>query len=219
MSSFSKRLSVERRLDTPRGPVLIRGALPPSILSDLTLDPSLRMFRPPDQQKQALLTIAAQPQGAVVAATSSSTIIGYATFHPPDGDCRWAVPDLPVLELGALEVAAGWRFMRIGRNVLETAFSADVMEEWIVFSTEYCWHWDLEATRLSVWEYRKLLYAILKNVGLLLVPTDDPEIAAHPANMLTVRCGARVPPAACEEFLKLARGRRQESAPSATKFT
>ncbi|MDI6872017.1 MAG: N-acetyltransferase [Bacillota bacterium] len=206
MSSLGERLSVERLLDTPRGQVLIRGALPPSALVRLTLDPSLRMFRPPDQQKQALLAIAAQPLGAVVAATFEETVIGYATFHPPDSHCRWATPGLPVLELGALEVAAGWRFMRIGRNVLETAFSADVLEEWIVFSTEYCWHWDLEATRLSVWEYRKLLYAILENVGLVMVPTDDPEIAAHPANMLTVRCGARVDPAACQAFLALARG-------------
>jgi acetoin utilization protein AcuA len=164
------------------------------------------MFRPAEQQKRALLAIASQPQGAVVAAIWEDTVVGYATFHLPDPSCRWANVGLPVLELGALEVASAWRFMRIGRTILEAAFSADVLEEFIVFSTEYCWHWDLEATRLSVWEYRKLLYAILENVGLVALPTDDPEVMAHPANMLTVRCGAQVPPTAYEAFRELARG-------------
>lgn len=206
MSNLRELLSVERLLVTPRGPVVVRGALAPDTLARLEMDPSLHMFRPPEQQKQALIAIAAQPLGAVVGAIWEERIIGYATFHLPDAHCRWAGSGLPVLELGALEVAAEWRFMRIGRTVLEVAFSAGLWEDWIVYSTEYSWHWDLEATRLSVWEYRKLLYAILENVGLVLTPSDDPEIASHPCNMLTVRFGKRVPQESCEGFRRLAVG-------------
>jgi acetoin utilization protein AcuA len=150
------------------------------------------MFRPPEQQKQALVKIASLPQGAVFAAVNEAAVIGYCTFHPPDRDSRWTGCGLPVLELGALEVASDWRFMRIGRNVLEVAFSPGWLEDLIVVSSEYSWHWDLEATRLSVWQYRKLLYAILENVGLIRIPTDDPEVMSHPANMLTVRFGSHI---------------------------
>ncbi|MGE5508517.1 MAG: hypothetical protein ACM3RP_08570 [Chitinophagales bacterium] len=196
----------ERTLETPRGAVRIWGPIPPKDLAEMAMDPSLRMFRPPEQQKKALVKIASLPQGAVFAAENGATIIGYCTFHLPDRESRWAGCGLPVLELGALEVASEWRFMRIGRNVLEVAFSSDALDDWIVVSSEYSWHWDLEATRLSVWQYRKLLYAILQNVGLELTPTDDPEIKAHPANMLTVRFGARIPPEARDAFRLIVAG-------------
>ncbi len=29
------------------------------------------------------------------------------------------------------------------------------MEDYIIITTEYYWHWDLKGTGLKVWEYRK----------------------------------------------------------------
>lgn len=195
-----------RVVETAKGQISFRAGVPGHELASLTMDPSLRMFRPAEEQKAALIRIAAMPNGVVVTACDGNTIIGYATLHPTNTDSRWATSGLPIIELGALEVSAAWRFMRIGRNLLEVAFASDAYEDWLVVSTEYAWHWDLEATRLTVWQYRKLLLAILANVSFVVVPTDDPEVRNHPANMLTLRCGSRVSPELCAAFTALAAG-------------
>ena len=31
------------------------------------------------------------------------------------------------------------------------------MEDYIIITTEYYWHWDLKGTGLNVWEYRKIM--------------------------------------------------------------
>lgn len=201
MSVSIKSLCNSRTLAAAHGPVEVYGAVPPDQLAALAMDSSLKMFRPPERQKEALIKIASLPEGAVVIARHADTIIGYCTFHPQEPSSRWAETGLPILELGALEVASNWRFMRVGRTLLEVAFEAGVFEDYIVASTEYAWHWDLESTQLSVWQYRKLLYDILSNVGLELQKTDDPEVTGHPANMLTVRFGIRVSAADRDRFL------------------
>jgi acetoin utilization protein AcuA len=203
MSTPISSLGNSRAVETGNGPLFIYGAVPQSELASLTMDPSLRMFRAAERQKEALIKISSLEQGAVFVAKHDTTIVGYCTFHPASSGSRWADTSLPVIELGALEVASSWRFMRVGRTILEVAFEAGAFEDYIVASTEYAWHWDLESTRLSVWQYRKLLQDILTNVGLQLQKTDDPEIIGHPANMLTVRHGARVTPEDRERFTAL----------------
>ena len=31
------------------------------------------------------------------------------------------------------------------------------MEDYLVITTEYYWHWDLKGTGLTVWDYRKMM--------------------------------------------------------------
>ena len=31
------------------------------------------------------------------------------------------------------------------------------MEDYLVITTEYYWHWDLKGTGLNVWDYRKMM--------------------------------------------------------------
>ena len=77
------------------------------------------------------------------------------------------------------------------------------MENYIVFSTEYYWHWDLEGSGLNVWEYRKVMEKVMAAGGLKPLPTDDPEIMSHPANSLVVRIGKNVPKESREKFDEL----------------
>lgn len=79
----------------------------------------------------------------------------------------------------------------------------DYMENYIIISTEYYWHWDLDGTRLSVWDYRKVMEKMMAAGGLLPAPTDDPEIISHPANCLMVRTGSSVPEASVKQFDEL----------------
>ena len=72
------------------------------------------------------------------------------------------------------------------------------IQNYIIISTEYYWHWDLNGTKLSIWEYRKVMEKMMAAGGLDPAPTDDPEIISHPANCLMVRIGKNV----SEELVK-----------------
>ena len=74
------------------------------------------------------------------------------------------------------------------------------MEDYIIITTEYYWHWDLKGTGLKVWEYRKIMEKMMNAGGLQWYATDDPEICSHPANCLMVRIGKRVQPESIRKF-------------------
>ena len=40
------------------------------------------------------------------------------------------------------------------------------MEDYIIITTEYYWHWDLKGTGLNVWEYRKVMEKMMNAGGL-----------------------------------------------------
>ena len=77
------------------------------------------------------------------------------------------------------------------------------MEDYLVITTEYYWHWDLKGSGLSVWDYRKMMERMMKSVGFESFATDDPEITSHPANCLMARIGKRVGTDTMERFDRL----------------
>jgi len=79
----------------------------------------------------------------------------------------------------------------------------DAMEDYIIITTEYYWHWDLKGTGLNVWEYRKMMEKMMNAGGLEWYATDDPEICSHPANCLMVRIGKRVDNESIQKFDQL----------------
>ena len=105
-----------------------------------------------------------------------------------------------LIELGAIEVISKYRGCGIGKNMLRVAMMDDAMEDYIIITTEYYWHWDMKGTGLNVWEYRKIMEKMMNAGGLEYYATDDPEISSHPANCLMARIGTRVPPESIEKF-------------------
>jgi acetoin utilization protein AcuA len=181
--------------------LIIEGPIPAEALSRLSLHPDLDAFRRPSEQFKALIEIAELEEGRIIAARDGEIIVGYVTFHYPDELERWsegAMEDL--IELGAIEVADQYRSLGLGKRMINIAFAGEQMENTIVFTTEYYWHWDLEGTRLNVWDYRAMMEKLMKSVGMVWFATDDPEICAHPANCLMVRIGKDVPIASAERF-------------------
>ncbi|NTW05173.1 MAG: N-acetyltransferase, partial [Peptococcaceae bacterium] len=77
-------------------------------------------------------------------------------------------------------------------KVLKAAFSNEDLENYIVITTEFTWHWDLRDSKLDVWNYQRMLTKLFSSVNFKRRRTDDPEILEHPANMLMVRIGSRV---------------------------
>lgn len=176
----------------------------PEQLSQLDFHPGLHAFRRPAEQHEALIEIAALPEGRIIITRDRNQIVGYVTFHYPDEQERWSEGQMEdLIELGAIEVAAEYRSLGLGQQMIRTAFEQGQMERYIVFTTEYYWHWDLKGSGLNVWEYRKMMERLMKVVDMEWYATDDPEICSHPANCLMVRIGSRVPLASQEQFDRL----------------
>lgn len=171
--------------------IVIEGPVSGSYLEPLTINEGLRNFRIPARQKETLVIVANSPEGLVYIARHEQEIIGYVLFHYPSRYSRWSRhPRL--LELGAIEVAPRWQRRGIAGAMLQRAFTNDQLEQYVVITTEYFWHWDLKNSRLDVWEYQKMLTRLFGSVGFKRRRTDDPEILEHPANMLMVRFGRDV---------------------------
>ncbi|MEC5421905.1 GNAT family N-acetyltransferase [Virgibacillus sp. C22-A2] len=178
---------------TSSGIITIEGPLPSAKLKKYHFHEQLTAFRPPDKQFEAVLSIADFPEGRIIIARTEDTIIGYVTYLYPDELERWSEFNMEdLIELGAIEVVPEYRGARIASGLLEVSMMDSFMENYIVISTEYYWHWDLERTELSIWNYRKVMEKMMGAGGLLPAPTDDPEIISHPANCLMVRIGKNV---------------------------
>ncbi|MGG1311338.1 MULTISPECIES: GNAT family N-acetyltransferase [Cohnella] len=183
------------------GPIHVEGPVPPEQLRRYRLHPKLDAFRRPDEQHAALIEIAGLPEGRIIVAREGETIVGYVTFHYPDELETWSQGGMDdLIELGAIEVADEYRSLGLGKALLATAFEDGQLDNAIVYTTEYYWHWDLEGSKLNVWEYRAMMEKLMKSVGMVWFATDDPEICAHPANCLMVRVGKDVPLSSVEKF-------------------
>ncbi len=192
---------VRHDLDRDGRRFVVEGPVPPGTLRDLRMHPDLDAFRRPREQHQALVEIAELPEGRIIVAREDDLIVGYVTFHYPDEMERWSEGGMDdLVELGAIEVADDYRGYGLGKAMIAAAFEDGQLENLIIFTTEYYWHWDLEGSGLNVWQYREMMEKLMKSVGMVWFATDDPEICAHPANCLMVRIGKDVPLSSAEQF-------------------
>jgi acetoin utilization protein AcuA len=193
-----------KKLKTPHGDLIIEGPISAEALSGYEFHEDLVAFRPPRQQHQALIEIAALPEGRIIIARDLHTIVGYVTYLYPDPLERWSEGKMEdLIELGAIEVIPKYRGCSVGKNLLIVSMMDDAMEDFITITTEYYWHWDLKGTGLNVWEYRKVMEKMMNAGGLEYYATDDPEISSHPANCLMAKIGKRVPNESIEKFDRL----------------
>jgi acetoin utilization protein AcuA len=181
--------------------IIVEGPVAPEHLNQYRMHPDLDAFRRPPEQFKALVEIAELPEGRIILSRIENIIIGYVTFHYADEMERWSQGHMRDLtELGAIEVADDYRGLGLGKKMIRLAFEDGQLENMIVFTTEYYWHWDLEKSGLNVWEYRHMMEKLMKCVDMVWFATDDPEICSHPANCLMVRVGKQVPYSSVEQF-------------------
>nr|WP_276588969.1 GNAT family N-acetyltransferase [Bacillus amyloliquefaciens] len=161
-------------------------------------------FRLPHEQHKALIEIAGLPEGRIIIARDGQTIIGYVTYLYPDPLERWSDGNMEdLLELGAIEVAPGYRGCSVGKTLLTVSMMDEQMEHYIIMTTEYYWHWDLKGMKKDLWEYRKIMEKMMNAGGLVWFATDEPEISSHPANCLMARIGRHVSQESIEQFDRL----------------
>lgn len=193
-----------KELNLPNAKLTIEGPIPAERIAELDFHEGLVAFRPPQEQKKALIEIAQLEEGRIIIARHENTIVGYVTFHYPDPLERWSQGNMEnLLELGAIEVAPPYRGHSVGKELLRVSMMDEAMENYIIITTEYYWHWDLKGTGLNVWEYRKVMEKMMNAGGLVWFATDDPEICSHPANCLMVRIGKNIDQESIEKFDRL----------------
>ncbi|MBM7578969.1 GNAT family N-acetyltransferase [Jeotgalibacillus terrae] len=193
-----------KELKTAKGTIMIEGPVSKEQLASMEFHEDLVAFRIPDQQHKALIEIAGLPEGRIIIAREHNTIVGYVTYLYPDPLERWSQGKMDnLIELGAIEVIPKYRGASVGKNLLRVSMMDDAMEDYIVITTEYYWHWDLKGTGLNVWDYRKVMEKMMNAGGLEYYATDDPEISSHPANCLMARIGSRIDPESIQKFDQL----------------
>lgn len=189
---------------TKHGTVIVEGPVPSEEIAALQFHEDLTAFRVPEQQHKAIIDIAKLPEGRLIIVREQTTIVGYATFLHPDPSERWSKGNMEnLIELGAIEVIPKYRGSGVGKSLLKVSMMDDAMNDYIVITTEYYWHWDLKGTGLNVWEYRKVMEKMMNAGGLEYFATDDPEISSHPANCLMARIGTRVDSESIQQFDQL----------------
>ncbi|MEW9500703.1 GNAT family N-acetyltransferase [Jeotgalibacillus marinus] len=193
-----------KEIKTTKGPIVIEGPVSTSQLSSLEFHEDLVAFRPPAQQHKALIEISTLPEGRIIIARDHNTIVGYVTYLYPDPLERWSKGKMEdLIELGAIEVIPKFRGASVGKNLLRVSMMDDAVEDYIIITTEYYWHWDLKGTGLNVWQYRKIMEKMMNAGGLEYYATDDPEICSHPANCLMARIGKRIRQDSIQQFDQL----------------
>lgn len=192
----------QETIPTPRGLIILEGPVQGEYIADFELEEKLDNFRQPPKQKKALMEIADSPDGQVFIARHNNTVIAYISFHYPDEYSRW-IKHPSILELGAIEVSPNWRKLKLGNRLLKFSFQYPLMENMIVITIEYCWHWDLDSTGLDIWEYQRMLARLFGSVGFERILTDDPDILEHICNVLMARIGKNVTPEQVKLFQEL----------------
>ncbi|MFC4355891.1 GNAT family N-acetyltransferase [Chryseomicrobium palamuruense] len=189
---------------TKHGTVIVEGPVPSKEIANLHFHEDLKAFRVPEQQHKAIIEIAKLPEGRLIIVRDQTTIVGYTTFLYPDPLERWSKGNMEnLIELGAIEVIPKYRGSGVGKSLLKVSMMDDAMNDYIIITTEYYWHWDLKGTGLNVWEYRKVMEKMMNAGGLEYYATDDPEISSHPANCLMARIGTRIDAESVQKFDQL----------------
>ncbi|MDZ7801271.1 MAG: GNAT family N-acetyltransferase [Trueperaceae bacterium] len=173
----------------------------PSGQRPLPLHEALDVFRKPADQAEALADIARDPRGHVFVAERDDHTVGYATFHPPGRDETWGrLPSENIVEIGAVEIAPYLRGEHLAERLLQQAFGDGRFDDAVVFATMYAWHYDLARTGLTPFAYKRLLEKLYRKVGLVPLPTADPEVRMDAANALMARVGPNADPDAVRTF-------------------
>ncbi len=128
-----------------------------------------------------------------LAVTDSEKIIGFGVLTYPEADERWAKLDSNIMmEVKAIEVSRDWRSLGVANSIIEMLLSHPQIEEKIVYMVGYSWTWDLDGTRQSTQQYRRMLIKLFEPFGFLEYQTNEPNICLKPENIFMGRVGKNV---------------------------
>ncbi len=187
-------------------PVEFADRCTPQFLVDLLPAPGLGAFsrygpRAAERQHAALVKVAGLAGSRVLVAHRGRHLVAYLTFHPPEGDNRWAaLPPGSILELGGIEVARSQRGMGLARRLMNRAFAPPDFDPIIVYAQALTWCWDLEGTGLPVTAYRRMMLRLFGAYGFERYVTDEPNVSYDRTSLLLARIGPQAPRELVKQF-------------------
>jgi len=148
--------------------------------------------------REMLLSIL-ELDAAVFAALHGSLLVGYTVDLPflpvlyagDQWSRRWQkLPD--VRELGAIEVARGFRGCGLARRLLAAQLESPRLDGQILIGEGLAWHWDTEGRGQTLSDCRRSLLSLFAHAGFGKYQTDEPEVSYSLANFLVARLGPQV---------------------------
>lgn len=171
-------------------------------LEKYSFHPLLNRFREAKEQ-QAKLTKILNDENRVCVAQAEGKIIGYTLILPPEENERWSLLDY-IKVLGVLEVTPPYRGKGVAKNLLEEIVKDSNIENCIILSLEYAWHWDLDMVGGDIELYKSLLKGVLSAAQFVETKTDDPDIFHYKHNFMMARFGQEITSDQLNQFMKLA---------------
>jgi len=192
-------------LTTPKGHVRIHSFCSPIDIRKCTFEgqfASNPQYKSLYTSRELLEKSAALPDANIVLAlTPQNHIIGYGVLAYPHPDERWAELGLKaMMEVRAIEVYRSWRSCKIARAILKMLIVKPQIEGKILYMVGYSWTWDLNGTRKTVHQYRKMLIELFKPHGFEEYRTNEPNVCLKPENIFMCRVGKNITQAILYRF-------------------
>ena len=182
---------------TPDGDVQLRSFCLPEEIRHFTLDRQFgthTRYKSLFTKRESLEKIAVQPDtNVVLALIDGNKIIGFGVLAYPGPQERWSElgPQI-MMEVNAIEVARRWRSARIASRILKMLIEHPQIEAKIAYMVGYSWTWDLEETKKTAGEYRKILLRLFESCGFQEYQTNEPNVSLKPENLFMCRIGKDV---------------------------
>ena len=197
--------SQESLYNIPRGNVRIRSFCSSEEIRKFTFDRQFAFrahYKSLYTSRDLLEKSAEQPDANIVLALAEHNhIIGYGVLAYPEPGERWA--DLGpgnMMEVTAIEVCRSWRSFKIAPGLLKMVVGHPQVEEKIVYMVGYSWTWDLNGTRKTAQQYRKMLIKLFEPHGFKEYQTNEPNVCLKPENLFMCRVGNNISQVILDRF-------------------
>jgi acetoin utilization protein AcuA len=203
----------DKRVKGTAATATIRSFCCPEDIRQFTFDPqfsSHAQYRSLYTRRKSLEEKAGQPDASVtLALVDERVIVGFGVLAYPDQDERWAELEPQVMmEVKAIETSRDWRSRGVAKRILGMLLDHPLVEDKIVYMVGYSWTWDLDGTKKTAQQYRRMLIGLFEPFGFVEYQTNEPNICLKPENVFMGRIGDNVSPEARNGFKWLRFGLR-----------
>lgn len=187
----------EIQLTAPMGAVTIRSFCSSEEIRQTMFNPqfsSHAQYRSLYTRRQSLEDNADQPDTNVtLALTDGNLIVGFGVLAYPEAGERWAELEPQIMmEVKAIETCRVWRSQGLAKGILSMLLHHPFVEDKIVYMVGYSWTWDLDGSKKTAQQYRRMLIRLFEPFGFVEYQTNEPNICLKPENVFMGRVGKNV---------------------------
>ncbi len=203
----------EIQLTAPMGAVTIRSFCSSEEIRQTVFNPqfgSHAQYRSLYTRRQSLEDNADQPDTNVTLAVADrNLIVGFGVLAYPEAGERWAELEPQVMmEVKAIETCRVWRSQGLAKGILSMLLHHPFVEDKIAYMVGYSWTWDLDGSKKTAQQYRRMLIRLFEPFGFVEYQTNEPNICLKPENVFMGRVGKNVSSAVQNDFKWLRFGMR-----------